>query len=69
MNLLVDYNMKINKCNEVAEFIMEYCDPRDALKKKPAKKNPELEELKKKANQKYWAVMEKGKEEKKPKKE
>ena len=69
LNLLMDYNMKMKRCNDIADFITEYCDPRDALKKKPLKKNPELEQLKKKANQKFWAVMKKGKEEKKPKKE
>jgi len=24
MNLLVDYNMKIKKCNDIADFILEY---------------------------------------------
>jgi len=67
MNLLVDYNMKIKKCNDIADFILEYCDPKEALKKKIQKKNPALEEIKKKANQKYWAVIGKEKEEKKPK--
>lgn len=70
-NILVDYNMKIMKCNDVADFIMSKCNPKDALKKKKdVKKNEALDKLMKKANQKFHSVVgsSKSKENTKPKK-
>lgn len=70
MNYLVDYNMKIKTCNDIADFIMSKCDPKEALRRKPQKKNEALDKILKKANKKYWSVIEtpKSKENTKPKK-
>ena len=65
-NLLVDYNLKIKKCNDIADFIVSHCDPKEALKKKPAKKDDPLKALMKQANKKYWSVVGKDENDKKP---